>query len=301
MSVAAQLSPFCGSKRVHSFETEADEGAENFSVGAAACSLGSTKRSRFVASPLQSGRCTPLSERQAYVVSASTVAALRGLFPDMEEQTISTVLRECGDDIDSAIRRLNELKLGGGRGGVESAAGPAANQSQQQEQPVAAAGPETSTAQQTAQQQGQDVPGQQQPAQPTIDLGQWVETVVSQMAGASDVGDARQRAASVLQAFASSVAEALGKDEREQLRAQAAELAKDNSILKRAVAIQNSRLQELSAREDELAALRQMLAQYQEKVHALEMSNYSLALHLKQATCAADPNAQHSQRHPDVF
>lgn len=179
MSVAAH-SPFRGSKRSHHFEQEDQQEGENphqFSAG---------KRSRFHAHSPAGGRCTPLSERQAYVVSASTVVALRGLFPEMDEQvrggvwnvwagrttaacnttrlprstqheictslprrkllafslslnlrclvllnkqTISTVLCECGDNIDSAIRRLNELKLGG--------AGTAELEQQKQQQAVA--------------------------------------------------------------------------------------------------------------------------------------------------------------------
>lgn len=49
----------------------------------------------------------------------------------------------------------------------------------------------------------------------------------------------------------------------------------------------------------QIASLRQMLTQYQEKLHALEMSNYSLALHLKRATDESNAG-MHAHRHPDV-
>ncbi len=45
--------------------------------------------------------------------------------------------------------------------------------------------------------------------------------------------------------------------------------------------------------------LRSMLEGYQQKVHALEVQNYSLALHLKQATDSRDPLRSH--KNPDVF
>lgn len=278
MSVAAS-SPFCGSKRY----LESDQEAENFA------NFASGKRSRFVNSPA-GGRCTPLCERQSYVVSASTLAALRGLFPEMDEETVSNVLRECGDDIDTAIRRLNDLKLIGAT---------STQPEMQAHNAVDAAN--CGDGARAAEQQGQ-----QQPVGPVgVDLSPWVETVLQQMAEATNMDEARHRASSVVHALVGAVVESLGAkkhgdDEVEQLRAQAAELAKDNHILKRAVAIQNGRLQELAAKDGELAGMRQLCAQYQEKLHALELSNYSLALHLKQATSSADAQA-HCHRHPDVF
>ena len=81
-------------------------------------------------------------------------------------------------------------------------------------------------------------------------------------------------------------------------RQQLADLQRDNGILKRAVAIQNTRLQEGAARDAELQALRGQLKQAAERVSTLELSNYSLAQHLRAAT-----SAQHDfggPRHPDV-
>lgn len=82
------------------------------------------------------------------------------------------------------------------------------------------------------------------------------------------------------------------------LQAQLAELQHNNGILKRAVAIQNNRIQDLSAKDTESQRLKQLVVQLQEKCHGLEMNNYSLAMHLKQAT----NSGQHSQSwHPDVY
>lgn len=45
-----------------------------------------------------------------------------------------------------------------------------------------------------------------------------------------------------------------------------------------------------------------MLGEYQQRVHALEMQNYSLSLHLKQAADGKDPMAAGGfPKNPDVF
>lgn len=45
-----------------------------------------------------------------------------------------------------------------------------------------------------------------------------------------------------------------------------------------------------------------MLGEYQQRVHALEMQNYSLSLHLKQAADGKDPmSAGGFPKNPDVF
>ena len=76
------------------------------------------------------------------------------------------------------------------------------------------------------------------------------------------------------------------------------DLLKDNHILKRAVAIQNNRIQEATAKEAQLQQLRGLVSQYEQKIHNLELSNYSLAMHLRQATSTISSG---SQRSPDVF
>ena len=83
-------------------------------------------------------------------------------------------------------------------------------------------------------------------------------------------------------------------------KSQLAELQHNNSILKRAVAIQNNRIQDLSSREAESQQLKQVVAQLQEKCHGLELNNYSLAMHLRHATDNGS-QSQQGQRHPDVY
>ncbi len=77
------------------------------------------------------------------------------------------------------------------------------------------------------------------------------------------------------------------------------EVQKENHILKRAVQIQNTKLQEKAQQDAELQQLRMMLGQYQEQVRTLEMNNYSLALHLQKAT--NDASLARGHRPPDVF
>jgi uncharacterized protein YggE len=120
------------------------------------------------------------------------------------------------------------------------------------------------------------------------------------MAAATDMDDARVRAAKVLQTFEHQVQKTTSeavKSEHATLSAQVTELLRDNGILKRAVQIQNSRMQELAEKDEQMVRLQQTLQQYQEKCRVLELNNYSLSLHLRQAE--SSPMPQH--RHPDVF
>ncbi|MEW5305583.1 MAG: hypothetical protein WDW36_008115 [Sanguina aurantia] len=168
---------------------------------------------------------------------------------------------------------------------------------------------------------------------------QWVECLVQQMSTSSDMADARGKAALILQQFEGFVCSRvkeesllvssfrralhaptptphnavvqlpskpfttvslrvlLGQDKAAAAKAGA--LQKENLILKRAVQIQNSKLQERAATEAEMLQLRHMTAAFQEQVKQLELSNYSLALHLQKATTSSYGSTQH--RNPDVF
>ena len=84
------------------------------------------------------------------------------------------------------------------------------------------------------------------------------------------------------------------------MRTRMGELARENGILKRAVAIQAQRMTEAANVANEAAGLRSQLAQYEAKVHSLELTNYSLAMHLRAATGGASFSMT-SGRPPDVF
>ena len=55
-----------------------------------------------------------------------------------------------------------------------------------------------------------------------------------------------------------------------------------------------------AARGADVNELRNELAECRAKVHALEVANYSLGLHLKQATSAGGGHG-HSSSNPDVY
>ena len=54
------------------------------------------------------------------------------------------------------------------------------------------------------------------------------------------------------------------------------------------------------AKDAELASLRAALAQYEQKIRTLELSNYSLSMHLRQAT-ETGRGFDSGQRPPDVY
>lgn len=121
-----------------------------------------------------------------------------------------------------------------------------------------------------------------------------METVVTEMAAASDVADARARTARILQEFSKFVQESATQEsakENAALKAHLATLAKDGTILKRAVALQNQALnaktQELAAKEAELAAVSAAAEGLASRLKGAEAQNYALSVHLRQAADGA--------------
>ena len=109
------------------------------------------------------------------------------------------------------------------------------------------------------------------PAEAAAAAADWAELCVREMASASDRDDAKARASTLLEGFENSLHERnLGLKQR----------AEENAILKRAVVVQFRRQKEL---EEELRRVKQAASQYQEQLRALELNNYALAVHLKQA------------------
>lgn len=123
---------------------------------------------------------------------------------------------------------------------------------------------------------------------------EWVELFVIEMSFATSVEDAKARAANALEVFAQRIrspaaagAELLAAAHKEEentvLKQQIEEVKKENMILKRAVSVQNERLNEFEGRNRELEHVKQMVSEYKEQLSKLEVANYSLAMHLKQA------------------
>lgn len=56
----------------------------------------------------------------------------------------------------------------------------------------------------------------------------------------------------------------------------------------------------ITSKDAEVASLRSMLVEYEQKIRALELSNYSLSMHLRQAT-ESGRGFDTGQRPPDVY
>ncbi|XP_074275908.1 uncharacterized protein LOC141599706 [Silene latifolia] len=230
----------------------------------------------------------PVSKRIRYASSSSPVRlslsknrlfdTLRELFPSMDIQHLEKALDECGGDIDAAIKRLHQLCLGSSEGSASI------NHIEPQVEQGGAAT------------EGNTLP---------TDGTQWVELVVSEMMSAASLEDARARAARVLEALEKSIkantsSEALDKCDQENmmLKEQIQELMRNNTILKRAVQIQHLRQKEFDDKSQEVQQLKQLSSQYQEQMRALEVNNYALSMHLKQAQ---QSNSIPGRFHPDIF
>ncbi|KAL0698704.1 hypothetical protein Bca4012_054826 [Brassica carinata] len=209
---------------------------------------------------------------------------LAAIFPDMDNQILERAIEECGDDIDSAIRCLNQLRLESTNENSES--------SIQEEAKVEAA------------------PQQQQGTEEVLNMDgtEWVDLFVREMMNASDMKDAKDRAARALEALEKSINARAGADaarqsslqqENSMLRQQLEAIVQENSLLKRAVVTQQKRQRESEDQSQELQHLRQMVTQYQEQLRTLEVNNYALTLHLKQAQ--QNNSSIPGRFHPDVF
>jgi hypothetical protein len=218
-------------------------------------------------------------------------------------QVIADTLAEFGDDIDAAIKRLNELQL--------SAPGTSKQHAQQGNQlkgvfpgPDSTSVPDAGEPQPVASDahgtcvknvavRGSSTQEAQQITARTA--AEWIDVLVVEMSAARDVPDAKERAARVLRAFEQAV---MHTSEQQH-----AELNRENALLKRAVAIQNARLQELGGKDTESTELQAALQAAKERIHALEVHNYSLQVHLKRATEAQGPASMlmTPPKNPDVY
>ncbi|WOK95082.1 hypothetical protein Cni_G03789 [Canna indica] len=232
---------------------------------------------------------------------AAYLAHLRSLFPEMDQQLIEGALETSGNDLDSAIKSLNDLRLDSVEFNLVSAVSKSESGTKiNARSPTEGTSKENGVDFATA-----DTSVSSIDALPT-NGSEWVDLFVREMMNASNVDDARARASRVLEFLEKSimVAHAGGEvpqnlqKENMMLREQVEILLKENNVLKRAVAIQHNRLKEYEERNQELHHLKQLVSQYQEQVRTLEMNNYALSVHLKQAQ---QSNSMPGRFHPDVF
>ncbi|KAI3446891.1 hypothetical protein Pfo_003556 [Paulownia fortunei] len=224
-----------------------------------------------------------------YSFSNSAIDHLVALFPDMDRQFLEKALEESGDDLDSAIKRLNELRLSAAAGTSDLTQEIGAQFSAQVVNNGGTAPREESPA-------GSNLP---------VDGAEWVELLVREVLSAPNVEDAKARLSRALEALEKSIcanatAEAAKSFQKENimLKQQLEALLQENAILKRAVSIQHERQKEFEEMGQELHQLKQLVSQYQEQLRTLEVNNYALAMHLKQAQ---QSNSLPGRFHPDVF
>ncbi|BFG24695.1 hypothetical protein CerSpe_109690 [Prunus speciosa] len=241
----------------------------------------------------------PLSKRLRCSSSTSPIRfsapylldQLRSLFPQMDPQVLERALEECGNDIDAAVKMLHELSIGSAEENSASAA--------EQDDSVAQAGILTND---------EAAAASENPSVPSnlpADGAEWVELFVREMMSANSVDDARARAAKVLEVLEKSISARAGAEatqsfqkENMLLKQQIEGLIRENTILKRAVSIQHERQKEYEERNQEFQNLKQLVSQYQEQLRTLEVNNYALTMHLKQAQ---QSNSIPGRFHPDVF
>ncbi|EOA17225.1 hypothetical protein CARUB_v10005500mg [Capsella rubella] len=235
---------------------------------------------------------SPSSSRFSPPSSSLLLDHLATIFSDMDKQIIERAIEECGDDLDSAIRCLNQLRLESANKNSDSAT----NQS-----PVVIQEANIETQQQAK----EEVLSNGEPDVMNLDGKEWVELFVREMMNASDMKDAKERAARALEALEKSInartgAEALQNLQQENmmLKQQLEAIVQENSLLKRAVVTQQKRQKESEDQSQELQHLRQLVTQYQEQLRTLEVNNYALTLHLKQAQQNSSIPGRY---HPDVF
>ncbi|XP_059276578.1 uncharacterized protein LOC132030832 isoform X3 [Lycium ferocissimum] len=206
-------------------------------------------------------------------------------FSDMDKLLVERALKECGDDLDSAIKRLNELRLGSG----------------DNLRPVAGSSGATHEA------SSQFFTQVNSSAAKVVHMEstEWVELFVGEMMSALNIDDAKARASRALEVLEKSICArateataSFQQVENLMLKQQLEALIQENAILKRAVSIQHERQKEFEDRGHELNQLKQTVAQYQEQLRTLEVNNYALSMHLKQAE---QSNSIPGHFNPDIF
>ncbi|CAA0816464.1 Ubiquitin system component Cue protein [Striga hermonthica] len=183
---------------------------------------------------------------------------LRSVFPDTEIQLLERALKESGNDLGLAVKRIHGLHL------------EHVNENAHMD-----------------------------------NSSEWVDLIVKEMNCATNIDDAKTRAATVLETLVKSISSRASaqavedfRKENSTLKEQNEVLVRENVVLKRAVGIQFERQKENDVQIQELHQLKQLVARYQEQLQSLEMNNYALKLHLNRAQ---NNNPMPGRLHPDVF
>ncbi|KAE8709039.1 mitogen-activated protein kinase kinase kinase 12-like [Hibiscus syriacus] len=239
-------------------------------------------------------RCSPSSPSSVRPLSA--LNHLQALFPHMDLELLEKALLECGNDIDSAVKRLQELCLGApqARGhktcsvevlGTTAEQGVLTNDGEASA-PVTVQNLSVS----------ENLP---------VDGAAWVDLFVREMMSATSMDDAKSRASRLLAILENSISKLAAEETAQSfhkenflLKEQIEALIQENTVLKRAVAVQHERQKEYQDKNQELQHLKQLVSQYQEQLRTLEVNNYALMMHLKQAHSSSSIPGRFN---PDIF
>jgi hypothetical protein len=123
---------------------------------------------------------------------------------------------------------------------------------------------------------------------------QWSESLVHAIGSSRDECEAKGRAYRALCVFESEVANVSATGHEK--------MARENAILKRAVAVQHGRYKvEMQHREAEMEDLRKQLNRLHEDLRSAQVANYSLQMHLRQAMDGQSFPTASGNNGPDVF
>uniref|UniRef100_A0A0A9FRQ5 CUE domain-containing protein n=1 Tax=Arundo donax TaxID=35708 RepID=A0A0A9FRQ5_ARUDO len=215
----------------------------------------------------------------------------------MGSKFIEKALEECGNDLDSAINCMHNRHVQSAECDVAHVYQSPVGMSTEGEMPAEGILDGNEVAAPV-----QSIPGAESlPSSNT----EWVEILVNEMVSASDTDDAKARASRVLEVFERSLTSRIGAEALQSFRKensvykeQFEAVIRENTILKKAVAIQHERQKEHDERNQELQQLKQLVAQYQEQVRSLEVNNYALSMHLRQAQ---QGSSMPGHFHRDIF
>ncbi|KAK6156502.1 hypothetical protein DH2020_010750 [Rehmannia glutinosa] len=197
--------------------------------------------------------------------SSSPLDHLVAQFSDMDRQVLEKALEESGDDLDSAIKRLNLIQ--------SSAAANIPDAYQKIETQFSAQG--------TVVNNGGTAPREEQPGGSNFpaDGAEWVDLLVREVLNGSNMEDKKARVSRALESlekfiYLNATAEAAQRFQNENivLKQQLEALIQENTILKRAVTIQHERQKEFQEMGQELHQLKQLVSQYQEQLRTLEVA-----------------------------
>ncbi|XP_050235279.1 uncharacterized protein LOC126683433 [Mercurialis annua] len=210
--------------------------------------------------------------------SPSPLLHLKSLFPRLDPQFVARALGECGNDLDSAIKSLNDYSANLDESGVKSEQGALPNE-----------GDATAAA----------------PSNFPVQGAEWVDVFVREMTSATSIDDAKARASRVLEILDKSISARVAEETTQSfhkeivvLKEHIESLIRDNTILKRAVAIQHERQKDFEDKNRELQQLKQLVSQYQEQMKTLELNNYGLMMRLRQAEQSSPIPGRFN---PDIF